>query len=31
MKRVKSLLKEIKKNLEWSAKAIYGQSDRFRF
>ena len=31
MKMVKSLLKEIKKNLEWSANAIYGQSDRFRF
>ena len=29
--QVKSFLKEIKKNLEWSANAIYGQSDRFRF
>lgn len=28
MKEVKSLLRTIRKNLEWSAKAMYGQYDR---
>lgn len=28
MKEVKSLLRTIKKNLEWSAMAMYGQYDR---
>ena len=27
-KQVKNFLKEIKKNLEWSANAIYGQCQR---
>ena len=28
MKEVKSLLRTIRKNLEWSAMAMYGQYDR---